>query len=105
LLHDRGGSFSRRGNCEKHKGETSDVGGLGCGFSVVAIFFALIGLIPLLGWLNWITTLPLAVLAIIFSGVALARGERGPGASLGLIGGVVLFFWAIFRLSLGAGII
>jgi hypothetical protein len=81
------------------------VGGLGCGFSVVASVFALIGLIPFLGWLNWITTLPLAILAIIFSGVALTQGERGLGPSLGLIGGVILLFWAAFRLSLGAGII
>jgi hypothetical protein len=81
------------------------VGGLGCGFSVVASFFALIGLIPFLGWLNWITTLPLAVLAIFFSGVAVSRGERGAGPSLGLIAGVILLFWAIFRLSIGAGII
>ena len=81
------------------------MGGLGCGFSIIAGFFALIGLIPLLGWLNWITTLPAAILAIIFSSVAVTRGERGTGPPLGLIAGVLLLFWAIFRLSIGAGII
>ena len=82
------------------------MGTLGCGLSVAAGLFALVGLIPLLGWLNWITTLPLALLAVFFSAVALARGTLDrTAATLGLIGGVLLIFWAMFRLSLGAGII
>lgn len=85
------------------KGETSEVGGLGCGLSVVTFFFALIGLIPLFGWLNWITTLPLAVLTIIFSGIAVSRGERGAIPALALVAGVIIFFWAIFRLAIGGG--
>lgn len=82
------------------------MGTLGCGLSVAAALFALVELIPLLGWLNWITTLPLALLAAFFSAVALARGTVDrTAAALGLIGGVLLIFWAIFRLSLGAGIV
>jgi hypothetical protein len=82
------------------------MGTLGCGISVLAGVFALIGLIPLLGWLNWITTLPLAILAIFFSAVALVRGTLDrTAAALGLIGGVLLVFWAMFRLGLGAGIV
>ncbi len=82
------------------------MGTLGCGISVLAAIFALIGLFPLLGWLNWITTLPLALLAAFFSGVALLRGTVDrTAAALGLVAGVLLVFWAMFRLSLGAGII
>lgn len=80
------------------------VGGLGCGCSVIAVLFAVIGLVPLLGWLNWITTVPAALLAILFSALALARGQGNGTATLGLIVGVVTLFWALFRLSLGFGI-
>lgn len=81
------------------------MGGFGCLFSLLAGFFALIGLIPFLGWINWFTTLPAAILAIIFSGLALSRGEDSSGARWGLIFGIFLFFVATFRLSLGAGIL
>ena len=81
------------------------MGGIGCGFSIAAGVFAVIGLVPLLGWVNWFTTLPAALLAVLFSFVAMVRdGERG-NAVLGLIAGVDLFFWAIFRLGLGGGVI
>ena len=79
------------------------MGGFGCLFSLVAGFFALLGLIPFLGWINWFTTLPAAILAIIFCGMALSRGENGAGARWGLVAGIFLFFLATFRLSLGFG--
>jgi hypothetical protein len=78
---------------------------LGCFFSMAAAIFALLGLIPFLGWLNWITTLPLAILAIIFSQSSRQRNEGGALATLGLIGGVLLLFWATFRLLIGGGAI
>ena len=78
---------------------------LGCGLSLVAGFFLLLGLIPLLGWLNWITTLPLAILAAIFSYQGMkARPDDGM-AKLGLIASVLIIAFATFRLSLGAGIL
>jgi hypothetical protein len=40
--------------------------GRGCILSIVAGCFLLIGLIPLLGWLNWLTSLPISLLAAIF---------------------------------------
>ena len=81
------------------------MGGVGCGFSIAAAAFAVLGLVPFLGWVNWFTTLPAALLAILFSFVAMVRdGERG-NAVLGLVVGVVVFFWAIFRLGLGGGVI
>jgi hypothetical protein len=81
------------------------MGSLGCGLSVLAALFALLGIIPFLGWLNWITTLPIAVLAIVFSGLAVSRERENTLAVLGLIGGVLIFFWALFRLALGGGIV
>lgn len=81
------------------------MGGIGCGFSIAAGVFAALGLIPFLGWVNWFTTLPAALLAILVSFVAMVRhGERG-NAVLGLIVGVLVFFWAIFRLGVGGGVI
>jgi len=81
------------------------MGGIGGGVSIAAGVFAVIGLVPLLGWVNWFTTLPAALLAVLFSFAAMVRdGERG-NAVLGLIAGVVIFFWAIFRLGLGGGVI
>jgi len=79
--------------------------GIGCFLVVLAAFFALVGLIPFLGWLNWLTTLPLAILATIFGLLSLTREERSTTAALTLIGGVLILFWAIFRLTLGGGII
>ena len=81
------------------------MGGLGCGFSLFAGLFLLIGLIPFLGWLNWLTTLPLAVLGAIFCYQAM-KARPGDGmARLGLIASVIIFAFGAFRLSLGAGII
>jgi hypothetical protein len=78
---------------------------LGCGLSLIAGLFLLIAFIPLLGWLNWITTLPLSLLAAIFSYQAMrARPDDGM-AKLGLIAGVLIFAFGAFRLSLGAGVI
>ncbi|MBA2755317.1 MAG: hypothetical protein H0U40_12795 [Chloroflexia bacterium] len=82
------------------------MGTLGCGLSVVAAVFAVVGLVPFLGWLNWITTLPLALLAIAFSGLALSKGTLDrAAAAAGLVGGVLLTFWALFRLTIGGGVI
>lgn len=71
--------------------------------SLIAGFFMLIGLIPFLGWINWFTTLPAAVLAIIFSSVGLSKSKGGL-ATAGLVIGIVVFGIAIIRLSLGGGI-
>jgi hypothetical protein len=78
---------------------------LGCGFSLMAGFFLILGLIPFLGWLNWLTTLPLAFLAAIFSYQAMKTSPSDGIAKMGLIAGVLIFAFGAFRLSLGAGII
>jgi hypothetical protein len=81
------------------------MGGLGCMFSILAGFFLLVGLIPLLGWLNWLTTLPLSALAIMFSYLAVRERPGDSLARVALIAGVLIFATGAFRLSLGAGIL
>lgn len=80
------------------------MGGLGCGCGGLAVVVALVTALPLLGWANWILTLPVAVLAIIFSVAGLMRDDSRDTAVLGLILGVTTFFWAMFRLALGGGV-
>lgn len=81
------------------------MGGLGCGCSGAAVLFAVVGFLPLLGWLNWITSIPAALLAILFCWIALRRDEQRTLATLGLIVGVLTLFWSLFRLSIGGGIV
>ena len=80
------------------------MGILGFIFSLIAAVFLLIGLIPFLGWLNWLTTLPAAVLGAVFSGLGLARSGGGLGVA-GLIISVVVFFLAVGRLYIGCGVV
>lgn len=81
------------------------MGGLGCGCAVTAALLALVTALPLLGWANWLLTIPVALLAVLFSFVALSRGEQTGLATGGLIIGVGTLFWAMFRLALGGGFI
>ena len=71
--------------------------------SLVAAGFLLIGLIPFLGWINWITTLPAAVLGAIFSSLGMAQYRSGISMA-GLIISVVVFFLAVGRLIIGCGV-
>jgi len=64
----------------------------------------LIGLIPFLGWTNWFTTLPAAVLGAIVSGVAISRSRRGPAVA-GLVISLAVFAVALVRLFIGGGVI
>lgn len=72
--------------------------------SLVAGFFLLIGLIPFLGWSNWFTTLPAAILGIVFSSVAMSKSKNGL-ATAGFVIGILVFVVAVIRLILGGGII
>jgi len=80
------------------------MGLIGLGISIAAAFFMLLGLIPFFGWLNWITTLPLAVVGAAVSGMAAAR-DRSPFGVAGLVIGIVVFFIAMSRLFVGCGCI
>ncbi len=81
------------------------MGGLGCGCGLVAALLAVVTAIPFLGWANWILTLPVAGIAVILSIIGMVRDDNRSTALLGLILGVGVFFWAMFRLALGHGII
>jgi hypothetical protein len=81
------------------------MGTVGCLAALFAFFFAVLASIPLLGWLNWITALPLALLAIVFSALSLSPERRSPMAVLGLVGGILTLCWAVFRLSVGGGVV
>jgi hypothetical protein len=80
------------------------MGLIGLGLSIGAGFFMLIGLVPFLGWLNWITTLPLAFAAAVVSGLGIAKNRSLFGAA-GLIIAVIVFFIGSGRLFVGCGII
>ncbi len=78
---------------------------LGLFFGLVAGVCLLVGLIPLLGWLNWFTSLPLAIVGLIFSQIS-SRAKIG--RNLGIAGTVLclgVIGVALFRLILGGGIV
>lgn len=79
------------------------MGGIGCGFSIAAGVFAMLAVIPLLGWLNWFTTLPFAALAIVFGIFGMRSEQQRTAAALAVIFGCVLLGWGVFRLLLGGG--
>ncbi len=81
------------------------LGLIGFIISLVAAGFMLVGLIPLLGWINWFTSLPLAVAGAALSGISLTRRDlSNVFGVLGLIVSIVVFFIAFGRLIAGCGI-
>lgn len=81
------------------------MGVLGCGFGLLAGFCFLIGLVPFLGWINWFTTLPLAVIAAAVSYSATKEGRNDGGARFTLAASVLLIVVTLGRLSIGGGVI
>ena len=78
---------------------------MGLFFGFLSGAFLLVGLLPFLGWLNWLTSLPLAGIGMVFALIS-GRGKRG--RSLGTAATVICFFVigiALFRLHLGWGIL
>lgn len=65
-------------------------------FGILAIIGMLIGMIPLLGWLNWLN-IPLAIIGLMLSIIGKSKG--------GIIICVVAIFFGFFRLALGGGIV
>jgi len=78
------------------------MGLLGLILGLFAGIFLLVGLIPLLGWMNWITSLPLAVLGAILGA---AGRRRSALATAALVLNILIIVIALFRLSLGHGIL
>jgi len=75
-------------------------GVLGLLFGLAAVLALVVSLIPFLGWLNWITSLPLAFVGLIFS-----RFSRGAWKTLGTVINVAVIVIALLRLLLGGGVI
>jgi hypothetical protein len=80
------------------------MGIIGFILSLVGAFFMVIGLIPFLGWLNWITTLPLGLAGAGLSAAGLSR-NRGGIAVAGLVISIIVLVIAFLRLWAGCGII
>jgi hypothetical protein len=81
------------------------MGIIGFILSLVSGGFMLISLIPFLGWLNWFTTLPLAVAGAAFSGLGLARKNPISGIAIaGLIISILVFVIGVGRLFAGCGV-
>jgi hypothetical protein len=78
---------------------------LGCGFGLLATITFLIGLVPFLGWLNWFTTLPLAVVSAAFAYSAMRNGRNDGGARFTLVASVLLILVTLGRLSIGGGFV
>lgn len=81
------------------------MGALGCGLALLATMFMLLGLIPLLGWLNWFTSLPLALVATVLFYLELREPPRLPFAQAGFLLSVIVLCIVIVRLILGGGLI
>lgn len=65
-------------------------------FGILAIIGMLIGMIPLLGWINWLN-IPLAIIGLMLSIIGKSKG--------GIVICVVAIFFGLFRLALGGGIV
>ena len=65
-------------------------------FGVIALLGALVGFIPLLGWINWLI-IPLAVVGLVCGLIARENGGRNVN--------IVVLVLAVVRLSLGGGIL
>jgi hypothetical protein len=81
------------------------MGLIGCGFGFLAALAFLIGLIPFLGWINWFTTLPLAVISAALAYPATRDGRKVPGAQFTLVASILLIIVTLGRLSIGGGFI
>jgi hypothetical protein len=71
--------------------------GLSLFFGGLAALALLLGLIPLLGWTNWILTLPLGVVGLVLA--AVGRSRQGQVLNVAILG------LAALRLFLGGGLL
>lgn len=75
-------------------------------WGIVAMVLMFVGLVPLLGWSNWLVIPFAGVGAIIAAiGIALTSREKRGRAKAGLILNAIVIVVAAIRLSMGGGII
>lgn len=65
-------------------------------FGILAMIGMVLGMIPLLGWLNWFN-IPLAMLGLLLSIIGKSNG--------GIVICVVAIFFGLIRLIIGGGLI
>lgn len=77
-------------------------------WGIVAMVLMFIGLVPLLGWSNWLI-IPFAgvgaIIAAIGIGIGITAREKRGRAKTGLLLNALVMVIAAIRLSLGGGII
>lgn len=75
-------------------------------WGIVAMVFMFIGLVPLLGWGNWLVIPFAGVGAIIAAiGIAITSREKRGRAKAGLVLNAIVIIVAAIRLSIGGGLI
>jgi hypothetical protein len=75
-------------------------------WGIVAMVLMFVGLVPLLGWSNWLVIPFAGVGAIIAAiGIMLTSSEKRGRAKAGLILNAIVIVVAAIRLSMGGGII
>jgi hypothetical protein len=79
------------------------LGVIGLVISLLAAGAMIIGFLPFLGWLNWFTTLPLAIIGILVNGVAIIR-FKSLLAFVGIALCGIVFIIGLVRLFIGCGI-
>jgi hypothetical protein len=84
---------------------TTFMSAIRCGLGWVATSFMLIGLIPFLGWLNWLTSLPLAIAAAVAFYLELREPPRGEFSQVGFLLSDTILCFVVFRLVLGGGLV
>ena len=75
-------------------------------WGIVAMFWMILALIPLLGWGNWLL-IPFAAIGAIIAAIGIAvtsHGRRGR-AKAGLVLNVIVILVAVWRLGLGGGLV
>lgn len=75
-------------------------------FGILAFIFMLVGLIPCLGWSNWIFTLPLSVMGLIIAFFLYQRSDaekQDNSVKIGLFLNGCAFIVGVIRLLLGGG--
>lgn len=81
------------------------MGMIGCGAGMLAAITFLVGLIPLLGWINWFTTLPLAAFSAAVAYATTKDQPASQGARVTLAASLILIAITLVRLSIGGGVI
>ena len=73
---------------------------------IIAVLFMLVGLIPCLGWLNWILTLPTAIVGFLIAYWLRSQSEENRNDSMiktGMMLNVCALIIGVIKLIVGGG--